>query len=109
MWIMSRDRTAVRLSGQYSVTLSDDAKFVNALRRRTAVLIAKGDRAQAGHLAFGARQLLMAADDRAAGGDQASKGGGQLLQCRVNWRGADMSDRIDAHQPGLKLGNLGKR
>src|SRR5437868_3412602 len=109
MWIILMDRTAAKLSGQYSFGSGDDAKFAKALWGRAAILIAKGDRAQAWHLALRARQLLMAADDGAPRGDKASERGGQLQQRRMDWRGADMSDRIDAHQAGLKLGNLGKR
>ena len=37
------DRTAAKLSGQYSFGSGDDAKFAKALWGRAAILIAKGD------------------------------------------------------------------
>lgn len=55
------DRTTSLWSGQ--TTLGDDAQFAEALRRRAIVGIAEPDRAQAGDLALGTRELLMAADD----------------------------------------------
>jgi hypothetical protein len=51
----------------------------------------------------------MTADDRSPCGDEASEGGGEFQERRVNRLGADVCERIDPHHPSLELGDFGKR
>jgi len=89
--------------------LRDNAKVDTPTCRRAFVSVADCHGAQSRDLALGTDELLVAADNGAAGGDEASQGCGELLERCVDRGRSDVGDRVRPHHPGLKLGDLRQR